>query len=531
MSVIGNPLIIGSTGGGGESVTVTDTTDTAGGTIRTITTTQGTPVIQASKAVTINSNGTTTVTPDTGMTTMGQVVVTTNVSGGGTTEAPDNDVIFIDYDGKIVYSYSAAEFANLSALPANPSHEGLTAQGWNWTLSDAKDYVATYGGQIIGQNYIPTDGKTHLFGYLPKNLGPFYIGLAIDGSVTIDWGNNFTATTVAGSSLSTVIYTQVPYTDYWGNFEIKISVNSGSFAILATSGTGTNMSALFRVSQNAITSTYDSAACQYILNEAWIGANCIIGNYAFSQHRNLASVSLPTQLTFDTACTQSFASCYSLGAIIIPSGKTSILGVAKYSLCKYLSLPKTTTTFDSSYPLALYRATKLFLSPDITSLGAYFAGAGQLVHLKLPPITSLNNSYMFQNCNSLRNIDIPNTITNTTLGSNIFQACYRLTSVNIPSVIKTIGSSAFAGCRSLTEITIPSAVTSISTSAFSECTSLQEMHFERTTPPSVANSNAFTNLPTTCTIYVPYSADHSVLAAYTSASNYPSNLTYTYVEE
>ena len=80
--------------------------------------------------------------------------------GGGNPVAEENDVIFIDYDGTIRYSYSAADFANLTALPANPTHQGLTAQGWNWTLADAKEYVAAYGMLVIGQLYVTDDGKT-----------------------------------------------------------------------------------------------------------------------------------------------------------------------------------------------------------------------------------------------------------------------------------------------------------------------------------------------------------------------------------
>lgn len=53
----------------------------------------------------------------------------TRPSGGG--GASENAVNFIDYDGTIVQSYSAADFANLSAMPENPYHAGLTAQGWN----------------------------------------------------------------------------------------------------------------------------------------------------------------------------------------------------------------------------------------------------------------------------------------------------------------------------------------------------------------------------------------------------------------
>ena len=42
------------------------------------------------------------------------------------------EVNFLDYDGTILYSYTAAEFAALPSMPANPTHDGLTEQGWNW---------------------------------------------------------------------------------------------------------------------------------------------------------------------------------------------------------------------------------------------------------------------------------------------------------------------------------------------------------------------------------------------------------------
>jgi hypothetical protein len=53
------------------------------------------------------------------------------------------------------------------------------------------------------------------------------------------------------------------------------------------------------------------------------------------------------------------------------------------------------------------------------------------------------------------------------------------------------------------------------------------MRFEGTTPPTVANSNAFSKVPTDCIISVPVGS----LSAYTTATNYPDPATYTYVEE
>ena len=99
----------------------------------------------------------------------------TNVNGklGDTNEILDlildgyksasNKVTFYDYDGTIVTSYTKDEFLALTEMPTNPSHEGLTSQGWNWTLSDAKTYVTKNGTLDIGQMYVTDDGKTRIY--------------------------------------------------------------------------------------------------------------------------------------------------------------------------------------------------------------------------------------------------------------------------------------------------------------------------------------------------------------------------------
>ena len=42
------------------------------------------------------------------------------------------------------------DFAALTTLPENPTHEGLIAQGWNWNLADAKAYARKYPKMWIG---------------------------------------------------------------------------------------------------------------------------------------------------------------------------------------------------------------------------------------------------------------------------------------------------------------------------------------------------------------------------------------------
>ena len=71
------------------------------------------------------------------------------------------NVNFYDYDGTLVATYTAEEFMKLSEMPANPTHEGLVAEGWNWTLEEAKSFVSAHGGLDIGQTYHAADGKSN----------------------------------------------------------------------------------------------------------------------------------------------------------------------------------------------------------------------------------------------------------------------------------------------------------------------------------------------------------------------------------
>jgi hypothetical protein len=77
-------------------------------------------------------------------------------------------VNFIDYDGTLLYSYSKADWQSIAALPDNPSHTGLTAQGWNWTKNqiDAQLTAVPDGVVWVGQMYITDDEKTRIYIHL-----------------------------------------------------------------------------------------------------------------------------------------------------------------------------------------------------------------------------------------------------------------------------------------------------------------------------------------------------------------------------
>lgn len=114
----------------------------------------------------------------------------------------EKDVNLIDYDGTLLYSYTAEEFLALTSWPKNPVRTGLSAQGWNWSLSEAQSYVSNCGGLTVGQVYNTSDGKTRVHIHLSKGRTDPYLGLAVDGEVEVDWGDGSNPETVSGTSIS-----------------------------------------------------------------------------------------------------------------------------------------------------------------------------------------------------------------------------------------------------------------------------------------------------------------------------------------
>lgn len=135
----------------------------------------------------------------------------------------------------------------------------------------------------------------------------------------------------------------------------------------------------------------------------------------------------------------------------------------------------------------------------------------------------INNAHAFQ-LQTITEINLPDGL--EYIGENSFISCYYIKEMNIPNSVETIGHYAFKnmtslekinfpenpkfntitnqvlnGCKKLKVITIPANVTTIEGNAFQNCTGLKEIYIKATTPPTLANANAFTGV--TAKIYVP----------------------------
>lgn len=387
--------------------------------------------------------------------------------------AGKKDVNFYDYDGTLVKSYTKQEFLSLSAMPANPAHEGLTAQGWNWSLSDAKAYVANYGKLNIGQSYITNDGKTRLYISLHEGRLSPQLGLGINGSVDVDWGDGSEHETMTGSDVNTAVYKEHKYARE-GNYIIALTV-TGNVSIIEPVSYSSYSCLLNKVGGDHNTGrTYLNS-----LIKIEIGDNVSIARYAFANCFSLTSITIPNAIT--SIGSSAFYSCYSLTSITIPDG--------------------------------------------VTSIGNYtFSGCNSLASITLPNTVTTIAGYAFDNCSSLTSITIPSTVTRI-VGGSAFHNCYSLTLITIPRAITSIDEYTFANCNSLTSITIPSTVTSVGSSTFQNCYGLGIIDILPISAPTVSNIDVWKGIPTDCLIFIPYTSPTS----YLTASSYPSPSTYTYL--
>ena len=130
-----------------------------------------------------------------------------------------------------------------------------------------------------------------------------------------------------------------------------------------------------------------------------------------------------------------------------------------------------------------------------TSSSGPFRGNTRLLTITLPSSVDYIQSYTFEGCSSLKEIEIPGKVGGH-LGSYCFYQCTSLVKVKINKGITVLPSSLFRGCTSLISIEIPDTIGGMIDACFYGCTSLVEVIMYPTTPPTtISNNNFYNNAP------------------------------------
>ena len=236
-----------------------------------------------------------------------------------------------------------------------------------------------------------------------------------------------------------------------------------------------------------------------------------IGESAFAGCSGMISVDIPSRVT--SIRTGTFSGCSGLTSVTIGNGLTTI-GWSAFDHCIGLTSVNIPSSVTSIVHHAFFGCSGLIfvvIPSSVTSIEE--SAFGNCIGLTSIIIDSGNSVYDSRNnCNAIietasntlitgcKNTKIPSSV--TSIGNYAFQECRSLTSITIPNSVTSIGVGAFMYCSGLTSVVIPSSMTSIGGNAFQHCARLTSVT-SYITEVFKTGTDAFNNLPSSATLYVP----------------------------
>lgn len=315
---------------------------------------------------------------------------------------------FYDYDGTLVYSYTASEAAALTAPPALPVHaeSGLSSQGWTHTIGEI--ITAGQNGRAldVGATYTTGDTSTRLYFFVKAGTRiprlRIYVTMAANQNATVGWGDGGSVSVFENPS-SGAANMYVEKTDYApvdSDTVTCVTILGGSFVL----GNGSTNYTVFGTNGN----DNSERSAVPVLIKAELGSNCTgIAPYAFFQHcESLKSVSLPNSVT--TIGLSAFMGCRSL---------------------KHITIPRSVTTIPTNVFYNCASMHTVVFPPTLTNIGRNMFNNGYALSSDLSEgIASVNEGGFF-NCYSLEKCTIPQSV--VTIGQNAFNGCYRMSIVDL----------------------------------------------------------------------------------------------------
>ncbi len=124
-----------------------------------------------------------------------------------------------------------------------------------------------------------------------------------------------------------------------------------------------------------------------------------------------------------------------------------------------------------------------------------FSGNKSVVSVTIPSsVTTIDHS-IFYNCPNLQTVDLSRAKGITSISSYMFQQCSSLKNIELPAWITRIGEQAFYECSSLQSIAIPASTSTISNYAFYNCANLTNVDFSKAENLTYLGQYAFYNCP------------------------------------
>ena len=187
--------------------------------------------------------------------------------------------------------------------------------------------IASGGGGSAEEEWF-NDGNTHIWISLPEGRTSPMLGVGVNGTVTVDWGDGTTPDVLTGTDAYTLSYTPNHHYASAGDYVITLTAEGEIYIGGAPEGSQLCLYAANNDDRNWV---YRSSIRKIEMpsNGEYIGYN------AFDKCYGLSSVKISDSVTY--ICEVSFYCCYSLTSINLPDNvdlleSEAIAGC--YGLCK-----------------------------------------------------------------------------------------------------------------------------------------------------------------------------------------------------
>lgn len=335
-------------------------------------------------------------------------------------------------------------------------------------------YVKPGGGGGYDWSWVKNDGKTYLYITVGEYWKEYKLKYyqTTTSAVTVNWGDGNTDTTTTKNH-QTLTHTYASSSDY----TITITPTNDNLAFYSHINDGSSVA--YRHYNN-------------MLVKAEIGRCAINVNNLLDKCNCLEALAYMGDGTLDTSNYVTFG--------------TQLVSLKHYKQANIWKIYGVKNSLIEEFPY----------NKDATKMGP-FLECRALKKAHIPKVDGIDNT-CFQDCWALEEVVFDTPISFTSINGSCFARCYALRSITIPEGVTSLGGNFFYSCTGLEYVSLPSTLASIP-SGWNDCGSVKELHIAATTPPTLGGTY-FSPFPADWVLYVPRSENHTVLAAYQSATNW-----------
>jgi uncharacterized repeat protein (TIGR02543 family) len=399
------------------------------------------------------------------------------------------DITRVTIPGSIIsigdFAFSSSGALTSLTIPASVTSIGKVAFGGcellqEIVVNEANTAYSSLEGVLFNKS------KTMLVAYPGGRTGSYAIpaGVTSIGNYAFYWCAGLTGVTIPEGVTSIGDYAFYSCTGLT-SLTIPGSVASiGDFALDTYSSLtdievdDTSMSysslggVLFNKSQTTLVAYPHGRAGSYTIPEGVTS----IGNTAFAECDALTGVTIPENVA--SIGDFAFMCCYNLTDFVVDDANTA------YSSLDGVLFNKSQTIL-VAYPDG--RVGNYTIPPGVISIGDTAFASSSLTSMTIPDGVTSIGDYAFGWCSILASVTIPDSV--TTIGSYAFLQCFSLSGVTIPANVTSIGDYAFRQCN-LRNVTVsPATPPTAGASIFDGCYGLAAVHLPSTGAMSLYSSS------------------------------------------